>query len=152
MKNSMLSDLASLRSYAVELLTIIYSTQSYPATATSGAVIPDKATATQALKDTLASISSTQAAILNIDSILSQMNSTYKNPAMQTIIPDVTINTLGYTKRFDIASNKYIYTDANGTIVANPAPPSARSYTQRAGGRKKKGGSRREKGRKGATR
>ena len=53
----------------------------------------------------------------------------YQDPALQTLIPDTKLTSMGLKKVFDTLRNKYIVLDSRGAIVSNPVNPATRSYT-----------------------
>ena len=104
-----------------DLLTLFYSPQtSYPAGITDGTQLIDAASTVEELKETFFAFSTKQAEIVSIDKVIEQANPMYNNIEMKPIVSDSRLASLGYTKRFNIALNKFIFINSSGNEV--PAP------------------------------
>jgi hypothetical protein len=75
--------------------------------------------------------------LINAASAIFKLNPNYQDPALQTVIPDNTLSSMGVTKVFDALRNGYIFLDSNNNIISNPITPASRSYATQGGGRRK---------------
>jgi len=120
-KMTLFDELRILRIRVSEILTILYSPQTqYPATTTDGTFITDLKTGVKELTSAFAAFSNKQTEIINMDNFIYQLDSTFEDKEMQPVVQDSSLTALGYTKRFDIASNKYIFFDSTGMRVPSP--------------------------------
>jgi hypothetical protein len=120
-KRRLIDELNALRVRVSELLSIVYSPQTqYPFTTRDGVVLPTKENALHELTQIFFAFSRKQTEILTMDSFARQFDSSYEHDDMRPVISDARVAALGYTKRFDIASNKYIFFNQAGEKVAPP--------------------------------
>jgi hypothetical protein len=126
MRKKLFDELIVLRTKADELNKIIYS----PGTE------EEKASATDELKIKVEEILEKQKEIFAETSTIRDINARYEDRDMQVQIPDRESESLGYTRWFDIESNKYFYRDINGTRAQNSNVAGARASGSQMGGRK----------------
>ena len=120
-KHTLIDELNALRRRTEELLNLQYSPETqYPVTTTYGKQLSDVLSTLQELKSSFSEFSLKQAQIVSIDKFIKQTDSTYNNIEMTPVVSDSRLVSLGYTKRFDIARNKFIFFDSSGNEV--PAP------------------------------
>jgi len=108
--SNLMDQLNQLRALAVSLKRQVYSTGDTPAIR-------------QQLQDTLRLISEKEAEIFAEDAQIKALVPSYIDYDMQPIVPDNLLTAMGITKRFDIATNKYIFLDAARNLVPNPLLP-----------------------------
>jgi len=107
---------------------IVYSASTTPA---------DRTAAQRELMATIAQIAAKKTEIFAEDARIRALNARYQDRDMQPIVPDPAVEAQGYTKRFDMENNKYIYIDSSGTTLRNSN--AAFLYTRRTGGGGQKG-------------
>ena len=93
------------------------------------------------LQNNLQQFESMRANLINAGAAIFQLNASYQDRSLQTIIPDSTLSSIGVTKVYDALRNAYLYLDSNKNIISNPITPAQRAYvstTQRGGGKQGK--------------
>ena len=127
-KNAMLT----LQSNTVSIINSLYASSS--STAPSGADI-------STLQNNLQQFESMRANLINAGAAIFQLNASYQDRSLQTVIPDSTLSSISVTKVYDALRNAYLYLDRNQNIISNPITPAQRAYvstTQRGGGKQGK--------------
>lgn len=85
----------------------------------SGSSLPNNAALT-ALEANLVALEQTKGLLLDSAKPIFQLSPTYQDPPLQRILPQYTNSSSGVKRVFDTLRNKYIYLDANGSIIATP--------------------------------
>ena len=125
----LINEYTALKNAAANINKTVYSTS----TAISQA---DKLAAQQQLMAILSQMAAKKTEIFAEDVQIRAMQSTYQDRDMQPIVPDPAVEAQGYTKRFDMENNKYIYIDLSGNTLQ--ASNAAFLYTRRTGGGKRR--------------
>ena len=98
--------------------------------------LADRTAAQRELMATMVQIAAKKTEIFAEDARIRALNARYQDRDMQPIVPDPAVEAQGYTKRFDMENNKYIYIDLSGNTLQ--ASNAAFLYTRRTGGGKRR--------------
>ena len=118
----------TLKDKAAAMNKIVYS---------ASTTLADRTAAQRELMATMVQIAAKKTEIFAEDARIRALNARYQDRDMQPIVPDPAVEAQGYTKRFDMENNKYIYIDSSGSTLRNSN--AAFLYTRRTGGGGQKG-------------
>jgi hypothetical protein len=129
-KDDIKRDMAQLQADIATATQNIYTQNSSTA---SGSTLASLQTNLQALEQKKNDLMASARAIF-------QLNPTYQDSSLQTVIQDSTLSSFGVRKVFDALRNNYVFLNTSNAIVVSPLVPSIRAYTsgatQRGGGKK----------------